>query len=189
MKLISFLNGLGCCANLGISPKAIAIVAAFIGANSFAVQAQAYLEIEHKKLFGAHTTTLNSFQKINIKTKQGEKLKHLVITGFSDSAFVFKDHKPLAFSATKRITLLADRPLASLFGKFFRRFGIAFFGLNTLNQAITGHTPVFQVQALYIGGGIYSLGLVLKAFENKQIRVRSHTQFKTIAVNYSEINR
>ena len=172
-----------------VTPKAFVVAALFIVANNFAVQAQAHLEIEHKTMFGVHTSTLNYFQKISIKTTEGEKLKHLVITGFSDSAFVFKDHKPLAFSSAKRITLLADRPLASLFGRFFRRFGIAFFGLNTLNQAITGNTPVFQVQALYIGSGIYSLGLALKAFENKQIRVRATTKFKTIEVNFSEINK
>lgn len=189
MKLTSFLNDLVSCAKLYASPKAFVVATVFIVANNFVVQAQARLEIEHKKLFGIHTTTLNIYQKISIKTKEDKKLKQLVITGFSDSAFVFKDHKPLAFSAVKRITLLAERPLISLFGKFFRRFGIAFFGLNTINQAITGNTPVFQVQALYIGGSIYSFGLALKAFENKQIRIRSNTHFKTIEVNYSEINK
>ena len=189
MKLTSFLSGLAFCVKPQAMSTAVAVLLAGMCLLCPTAQAQSHLEIEHKKLFGTRTATLNAYQSITIKTKEGEKLKHLIITGFSDSAFVFKDHKPLSFYKAKRIIVLADRPLCSLFGKFFRRFGIAFFGLNTLNQAITDNTPVFQLQALYIGGGIYSLGLVLKAFENKQIRVGSGTQFKTIEVNYSEINK
>lgn len=188
MKLISSLNELVCYAKHKAISKYRLLLFAVLCLKTIDSTAQTHLEIERKKLFGTRTATVNAFETITIKTKANEKLKNLVITGFSDSAFIFKDHKPLKFSELQRITLVGERPICNLFGKFFKRFGIAFFALNTINQAITGNSPVFEAQALYIGGSIYAFGVVLRSFENKRIRVGSETKFTTIEIKFSEIN-
>lgn len=188
MKLISSLDELDYCVKCKVISKGILLLCALLCLAATNIKGQTHLEIEHSKLFGSRTSTVHAFVRINIKTKTNEKLNHLIITGFSDSAFVFKDHAPIKYSELKRIAVIGDRPLCSLFGKFFKRFGVAFFALNTVNQAITGNTPVFEIQALYIGGSVFALGSLLRSFENKRIRIGEETKFTTIVVNYSEVN-
>ncbi len=146
--------------------------------TSSMVQAQKHLDITNHNLLSTKNYSVYIGDLIKVKLDNGKKYRLIKVSAFTDSSLVLSNDSIYAFSAIHKLTISANRPLCTFTRKILVRFGIMFAGLNTLNQAITGNTPIIEPAAFAIGGGIVALGLLFKPFENHHIKLRSSTDFR-----------
>jgi hypothetical protein len=109
------------------------------------------------------------------------------IMSVSDSVLILEGATELKLRAIKSIRFNKGFHLLGSFKTFFFGLGIGFFPLNTVNQAITGHTPIIQASAAYISAGLLGAGLILRELGLKRVHINKRVDFKVIDLDFEHL--
>lgn len=146
------------------------------------------MQITNPNLLSTKNYSVYVGESIQLKTNSGINYKIVKVSAFTDSTLVLENDSVYNYKQLKKIRLWANRPLCTFSRRILIRFGIMFAALNTVNQAITGNTPLIEPAAFAIGGGIVLLGAAFRPFEYHRVRLHKNAVYKVYVVGYSGNN-
>jgi hypothetical protein len=103
-----------------------------------------------------------------------------VVSAIGDTALVLKDMISVRYDRVAILRLEKNVHLISTFQKVFFRGAVLFVVLNTVNNLITDRSPVFDLRAVYVSGGLLAASWLVKRLDYKRIRIGRNKVLKVI---------
>jgi len=167
--------------------KNSALILVFLTAFSLGLQSQGFLRISVSRLGSVRSYEVPTGEMLSYKLKGDLVYRKDRVIGMQDSSIMFENFKEIKLSQIKALRLNKNVHLASTFQTVFLWGAIGFVSLNTLNNAITETSPVFNEKAVYISAGLLAASLITR--ELNLIRVRAkHADLKILIIDYEHLN-
>jgi hypothetical protein len=130
-----------------------------------------------------------TYEKLDYKLK-GDWFYHKnKIANMRDSVIVFANDSVIFLNQIKSIRLRKNIPHIAELAFVLNGLGIAFFGLNAFNNAITDGPFYVNGVAACVSGGLFTLGFLVRQLGIKRIRMTKNKTLKVIDMNYNNLNR
>ena len=126
--------------------------------------------------------------KFEYKLKGKKTFRENKIVNLQDSLIVFENDSVIKLSQIHAIRVHRGGHLLRTIQEFFIIGGIGFIGLNTVNNAINGTSPLIDNRAVYISGALVGTGLLIRLISTHRIHINKNKSLKIIVTEFSKMN-
>ena len=146
------------------------------------------LRVSFERFGNPKTYEIFTYEILHYKMKGDVFYRKNKIVNMRDSIIVFDNDSILHLNEIKAILLNKNIAEVRMLRTFFYATGIAFFTLNTVNNALIGTEPVLDGVAASISAGLIGTGFLIKQLEIRRIKMGKGKTLKVIPISYQNLS-
>jgi hypothetical protein len=150
--------------------------------------AQATLRLTTGSFGKAKIYDVYNYEILEYKLKSDKFYRKNKIVHMQDSLILFDNETEIKLGDIKAIRFRNLNYLEVILDKFFRRAGILFLSLNTVNNIIIESAPVISPKPVLISMALFGTSFIIKELGTKRIRMRKNKNLAILDFDYKHLS-
>lgn len=155
----------------------------FMKAQSQSLLRVTYMRFGSPKIFDV----LNN-EMLEFKLKGERHFNKDKVIKLQDSTILFENYTEVKLDQIQALRLRKNNYHIKVFQTIFFMGGVGFVTLNTVNNAITDTSPIFNEKAAYISAALLATGFLIREMGIVRIRMNKNKDMKIINIDFQHLN-